>query len=125
MKCSFIVAFAALALGVAAIPADNQVDAPEALYIKPIKYAKRLKRVWSLSHLLRSVWALNCLGGHAGFTRWTRCSWRILVAALVKVFPLETVSLHPRTNVKALFYLVVLTINIRSIPFFTFDNMHM
>lgn len=41
MKSSFIVAFAAFALGVAAVPAENPAaNAPEALYISPIKYAK-------------------------------------------------------------------------------------
>lgn len=43
MQFSSIVAFGALALGVTAAPAtqgENAVDAPEALYIKPIKYAK-------------------------------------------------------------------------------------
>lgn len=40
MKWSFIVAFAAFALGAAAIPAENAAAAPEALYISPIKYAE-------------------------------------------------------------------------------------
>ncbi|KAI0154559.1 hypothetical protein GGR57DRAFT_105723 [Xylariaceae sp. FL1272] len=40
MKCSALVSLAAFALGVAAIPAGDKSEQPEALYISPIKYAK-------------------------------------------------------------------------------------
>lgn len=40
MKWSFIVAFTAFALGVAAAPADDAAAVPEALYVRPIKYAE-------------------------------------------------------------------------------------